>query len=255
MSGWSGVDGWKKIGGVFPADCPVTAVSREPDQLDLFVCGKDGRVYTSWWHQGGDWSGINDNWGSIGGSFAPGSKVAAVARKPDQLDVFVCGNDGSVYTSWWTQGSDWSGWKKIGGVFPAGCPVAAVSRNPDQLDLFISGKDGHVYTSWWHQGSEWSGIDDKWGSIGGSFLPGSEVSAVARKPNQLDVFVCGKDGHVYTAWWTEGGNWSSFGVDWESIGGSFHPGSKVAAVARKPNILDVFACGNDGSVYTSWWTG
>jgi hypothetical protein len=48
-----------------------TAVTRNPDHLDLFITGNDGRVYTSWWHQGQAWSGINDNWTPIGGFFPP----------------------------------------------------------------------------------------------------------------------------------------------------------------------------------------
>ncbi|MEH1875980.1 hypothetical protein, partial [Nostoc sp.] len=40
----------------------VNAVAPKPEQLDLFVVGNDGRVYTSWWQEGvSDWSGINDN--------------------------------------------------------------------------------------------------------------------------------------------------------------------------------------------------
>ncbi|WP_088350943.1 matrixin family metalloprotease [Bacillus cereus] len=50
-------------------DAPVSAVARMKDHLDLFVVGNDGRVYTSWWHEGSDWSGINNNWRSIGGFF------------------------------------------------------------------------------------------------------------------------------------------------------------------------------------------
>ena len=42
------------------------------DQLDCFITGNDGRVYTSWWHEGSDWSGINNNWRSIGGFFPVG---------------------------------------------------------------------------------------------------------------------------------------------------------------------------------------
>ncbi|MGH6900015.1 MAG: hypothetical protein ACREJ5_26270, partial [Geminicoccaceae bacterium] len=67
-----------------------------------FITGNDGRVYTSWWFAGADWSGINDNWRSIGGVFPPGAPLGAVARNPGQLDVFITGNDGRVYTSWWS---------------------------------------------------------------------------------------------------------------------------------------------------------
>jgi hypothetical protein len=206
---WSGIyDNWRPIGGFFPKGAPITAVTRNPGQLDLFVCGNDGRVYTSWWYQGQDWSGVNDNWRSIGGFFPPGAPIAAVARTPDNLDLFICGNDGRVYTSWWYQGQDWSGvndnWRSIGGVFPAGAPVAAVARTSNNLDLFICGNDGRVYTSWWYQGVDWSGVNDNWRSIGGFFPAGAPVAAVARTPNNLDVFICGNDGRVYTSWWPAG---------------------------------------------------
>ena len=43
----------------------LAAVSRNPDQLDIFACaGAD--VFTSWWTNGQDWSGLNDNWRNIG---------------------------------------------------------------------------------------------------------------------------------------------------------------------------------------------
>src|SRR6185437_8477147 len=122
----------------------------------------DGRrSYPSWWFQGVDWSGINDNWRPIGGFFPPGAPVAAVARTPTNLDLFITGNDARVYTSWWFQGVDWSGindnWGPIGGFFPAAAPVAAVARTGTNLDLFITGNDARVYTSWWFQGVDWSG--------------------------------------------------------------------------------------------------
>jgi hypothetical protein len=33
--------------------------------MDLFVTGHDGVVYTSWWHEGGDWSGIHNTWRAL----------------------------------------------------------------------------------------------------------------------------------------------------------------------------------------------
>jgi hypothetical protein len=256
--GWSGAaDNWKSVGGFFPRGAPVSAVARKPGQLDLFVCGNDGRVYTSWWTQDNEWSGINNNWRSIGGVFPPGARVAAVARTPNNLDLFICGNDGRVYTSWWFQGADWSGvhdnWRSIGGFFPRGAPLAAVARTPNNLDLFICGNDGRVYTSWWFQGADWSGVHDNWRSIGGFFPAGAPLAAVARTPNNLDLFICGNDGRVYTSWWFQGADWSGINNNWQSIGGFFPVGGPLAAVARMPNHLDVFICGNDGRVYTSWW--
>ena len=93
-------DGWaqQEIGGIFPKGAPITPVSRNPDHADLFVVGDDGKVYSSWWATGNDWSGIGDKWGSIGGSFSAGAKVSAVSRHGDHLDVFVVDGNGDVRT-------------------------------------------------------------------------------------------------------------------------------------------------------------
>jgi hypothetical protein len=256
FTGWSGTHGWEAIGGFFPAGCPVTAVSRKPGQLDLFLVGIDGYVYTSWWSDGNVWSGYN-GWRRIGGIFPPGSRIAAVARTPDNLDIFVCGNDGRVYTSWWSSQKDWSGvnnpWRSLGGFFPKGNQVTAVSRTPNNLDLFIVGGDGVVYTSWWSNTADWSGINNDWRNLGGTFPPTTRVAAVARTQNNLDLFICGNDGFVYTSWWTNKSDWSGIGNKWRNIGGIFPVGAMVTAVARKADQLDLFITGINGDIYTSWW--
>ena len=247
-------EGWtqREIGGVFPKGAPVTALSRKSDHIDLFICGTDGGVYNSWWSGSTDWSGIGDNWGAIGGSFSPGTKVAAVARGPDVLDVFVCGADGKVYGCWWTADSGWSGadkgWGDFGGEFPPGAEVTALARVPQTLDLFACGTDGHVYTKSWYEGGDWS----DWRDIGGVFPPGAKVSVVARTPDILDAFVCGTDGKVYGCWWTQNNYWSGLN-GWGPIGGDFTPGAEVVTVSRSTDNLDLFVSGKDGAVNHAWW--
>ena len=193
---------------------------------------------------GSTWSGINDNWRPIGGFFPPGAPVAAVARTPDNLDLFITGNDGRVYTSWWFQGVDWSGindnWRPIGGFFPPGAPVAAVARTGNNLDLFITGNDGRVYTSWWFQGVDWSGINDNWRPIGGFFPAGAPVAAVARTGTNLDLFITGNDGRVYTSWWFQGVDWSGINDNWRPIGG-FFPAS-ARRWRRSPGQAPISTC-------------
>ena len=145
-SDWTGLKGWRDIGFQFPAGNTVTAVSRNPNQIDLFAIAGNGHVYTSWWTNGSDWSGLK-GWRDIGFLFPAGNTVTAVSRNPGQIDLFAVGGNGHVYTSWWTNGSDWSGlkgWRDIGGVFPAGAAVSAASRNPNQIDLFVAHGDGVV---------------------------------------------------------------------------------------------------------------
>jgi hypothetical protein len=250
---------WRPIGGFFPAGAPVAAVSRNPNQLDLFVVGNDGVVYTSWWTAGSDWSGVNNNWRPIGGVFPAGTPLAAVSRNPNQLDLFIIGIDGIVYTSWWTAGLDWSGvnnnWRPIGGFFASDQPISAVSRNPNQLDLFIVGIDGIAYTSWWTAGNDWSGANNNWRPIGGFFPASAPIAAVSRNPNQLDLFVVGNDRGIYTSWWTAGSDWSGLNNTWYLISteGTARNLGKTSAVARRSDHLDVFIVGNDRAVYTAWW--
>jgi hypothetical protein len=248
---------FRDIGGIFTAGAPITAVSRNPNQIDLFVTGINGHVYTSWYIVGSDWTGIGHRWRDIGGVFPAGAPIAAVVRNPNQIDLFITGHNGHVYTSWYIDGSDWSGlgdkWRDIGGVFPAGAPLAAVSRRPNQIDLFVTGLNGHVYTSWYIDGSDWSGLGDKWLDIGGVFPVGAPLSAIARHPHQLDVFVTGLNGHVYTSFYLDGGQWSGFGDKWMDIGGVFQSAAPVTAITRNPAQIDLFITGLNGNVYTSWY--
>jgi hypothetical protein len=132
--------------------------------------------------------------------------------------------------------------------------VSAVSRNPNQLDIFVTGNDGCVYTSAWSAGGAWSGVGNKWWNIGGVFPKGTPVAAVSRNPNQLDLFVTGNDGCVYTSAWSAGGAWSGLGNKWWNIGGVFPKGTPVTAVSRDTNHLDLFISGLDSGVYTSAWS-
>ena len=238
---------WPSIGGTFGDGAPVAAVERTDNNLDLFVCGNDGRVYTAWWNDGNGWSSADDDrWkSSIGGSFPPGAPIAAITRSPNDIDLFICDSDGRVYTAWWRDGDGWSSWEAIGGSFPDAAPIAAMTRSSNDIDLFICDSDGRVYTAWWRDGDGWS----SWESIGGTFPSGAPVTALSRYDNAIDLFVCGGDGHVYTAWWNDGNGWSS----WADIGGTFPDAAPIAATTRSRDDIDLFICGSDGRVYTAWW--
>ena len=79
------------------------------------MVGKDGGIHTTWWHEGQHWA----DWSRIGRpehNVQPNSMVTALARTPDQLDVFVVGHDGGIYSTAWnsqtgstTDFADWLG--------------------------------------------------------------------------------------------------------------------------------------------------
>ena len=203
-NGWSSADDdrWiSSIGGSFPPGAPIAAITRLPNDIDLFICDSDGRVYTAWWRDGDGWS----SWEAIVDSFPDAAPIAAMTRSSNDIDLFICDSDGRVYTAWWRDGDGWSSWESIGGTFPSGAPVTALSRYDNAIDLFVCGGDGHVYTAWWNDGNGWS----SWADIGGTFPDAAPIAATTRSRDDIDLFICGSDGRVYTAWWRDGDGWSS----------------------------------------------
>ena len=238
---------------------PISLVARSSRQLDAFVTGSDGRVYTAAWDSAHDvfdgaWRGW---WPVAGGQAPPGAPVVGVSRDPNKLDVFVAADDGTVWTAAWDQNvanAAWRGWWPIPGLRTApGGNVTAVSRAPDKLDVFAVGTDGGIYTAAWDQNVAAGAWRGWWPVAGGQAPSGAPVGGVSRDPNKLDVFVIGNDGGIWTAAWDQNvaaGVWRG----WWRIGGlASVPGGHVIAVARDPNKLDVFAVDNDRRVMTAAW--
>lgn len=80
----------------FPPGARIAALSRNPDQMDIFANNNDGTVHSNWWN-GNLWRGF----ALPGADFPPGAYIAATNRNPDQMDVFAIGHDGVVYSNWW----------------------------------------------------------------------------------------------------------------------------------------------------------
>jgi hypothetical protein len=110
--------GWWPVAGLTTfKETPVTAVSRGPGKLDVFVVGSDSGVHTAAWDQnvaGGKWRGP---W-QVGNLVAhPRSVVAAVSREPEKLDIFAIRDNGEMSTAAWdlhAANGQWQGWWKIG---------------------------------------------------------------------------------------------------------------------------------------------
>lgn len=252
---WRGY--WNILAGAIPKGGAVTAVSRKADQLDIFIVSTDGGIYTASWNTanpGGAWKG----WWRIGTLTAkPGTRVEAISRGPEKLDIFVSGADGKTYTAAWDATKaegQWRGWWNIlSGAIPSGGAVTAITRKPEQIDLFLVSNDGGIYTAAWNRNvadQKWQG----WWRIGTlKAKPGTPVSVVSRSPDKLDIFVSGADGKTYTAAWDAAkadGAWRGW---WNILSGFVPAGSPIAAVARDSGKLDIFIVSNDCAVYTAAW--
>lgn len=247
---WQGF--WHIQGGMAAAGAPVTAVSRGPNKLDIFVVGADQHVYTAAWRpDSGGWKG----WWRVGNVRAPHrSQVSAVSRSADKLDIFVTDVNGNVMTAAWEPAftDGWHGWWHVqGGRAAPGAPVAATVRGPNQLDIFVVGMDGYVYTAAWQPSFSdgWHG----WWRVGAVRFPAAaHISAVSRSRNKLDIFATANGGETMTAAWEPAfrDGWHGW---WHIQGGRARAGAPIHVVSRAANKLDVFVTGTDGGTYTAAW--
>ena len=250
--GWKG---WWRVGNVrAPHRSQVSAVSRSADKLDIFVTDVNGNVMTAAWEPAftDGWHGW---WHVQGGRAAPGAPVAATVRGPNQLDIFVVGMDGFVYTAAWQPSftDGWHGWWRVGAArFPAKAHISAVSRSRNKLDIFATANGGETMTAAWEPAFR-DGWHGWWHIQGGRARAGAPIHVVSRAANKLDVFVTGTDGGTYTAAWepafTDG--WHGW---WRLNGGRATLGAPVTAVSRASNKLDTFVVGMDSRIYTAAWT-
>jgi len=196
---------WQIADGVTSPGGSITAVSRAPNKLDVFMVGQDGGVYTAAWEYNVARSAWRGWWRIKDLESLPGSYVAAVSRHPDKLDVFAVRTDGAILTAAWEQGvanSAWRGWWSVAnGHTTPGVPVTAVSRHPDRLDVFVIRNDGGVYTAAWGQDVQNGAWRGWWRVKDLVAYPTSAVAAVSRDPNKLDIFAVRNDGQILTAAW------------------------------------------------------
>ena len=209
--------GWWMVGeGLFLPGTPVAAISRSEGLLDLFAIGLDGRVWSAAYGPDAEGSWQWNGWFPVLDEvFIPGSRVDAISRQTDQIDLFAVNLAGEVRTAAWSPSANngaWGGWWRItedNGCFALGTPISSVSRGPDHLDIFAIGLDGRVWTAAWGSQTEylWRG----WWSIGdATFAQGLVIAATSRNLNQIDLFMRGFDGNIWSHAWD--GEWKSFVV-------------------------------------------
>ena len=232
----------------------VTVVARAINNIDVFaVSDINGGVYTSAWDPKGGWKG----WWRIGNLKAsPGSRVAAVSRGPNKLNIFVADYKGYVHTAAWDgeEGSGWRGWWTLGNSYDSktvpGGSVTAIARAPDELDVFVAGKDTNVWAKRWTGNTGWSAGWERVGKAGAmKVVPGSPIAVVSTNANNLSLFLADATGRIkYTR--VNGEAWGK--ANWRNIqNGHTSPGGSVTATLNGPYHIDLFVVGSSGGVFTA----
>ena len=247
------------------SESSLGAVSRDPDQQDVFWVGPDGAIGSTYWNATSKTNWVDPPPFPITppGAAVPGGRVASLGRNADHLDVFWVGPDGAIASTWYDSaaGQHWSDHQPFAvtppGAARADSPVAAVSRNPNHMDIFWIGPDGGIGSSWYDTapGQNWGDHQPFAIAPAGAAGDGSGLSAVSRDAQQVDVFWVGPDGAIGSTWWNaaQGQNWGDHKPFAISPPGAAQQGSAIASVGRNPTHLDVFWIGPDHGVASTWW--
>jgi hypothetical protein len=239
----------------------VAAVARTPTNLDLFVIGNDGHVWSTFWPVAGSVKWSND-WFRLPGNavFDPANqRLAVVSRAKNNIDLFVIGDDDRVWSTFWNE----HGWNADWFPLPGQArfnhltqQVAVVARTPNNLDLFVIGNDSHVWSTFFPVPGTGTWSPD-WFPLPGraAFDQKQRLAVVSRAKDNLDLFVVGNDDHVWSTFWPVPGTvkWSA---DWFPLPGQArfnHLTQQVVAAARTAANLDLFVIGNDDHVWSTFW--
>jgi hypothetical protein len=239
----------------------LAAVSRSPNNLDLFVIGFDNAVWTTFWNSAVGWN--PGGWFQLHPETVfdhTAQELAVVSRTPDNLDLFVIGFDNAVWTNFWNSAAGWNpgGWFQLHPetVFDhTKQRLAAVSRAPNNLDLFVIGFDNAAWTTFWNSTVGWN--PGGWFQLHPETVfdhTAQQLSVVSRTPDNLDLFVIGFDNVSWSTFWNAAAGWNPGG--WFQIDPlTFfdHSTQKLAAVSRTPKNLDLFVVGFDNVVWTDFW--
>ena len=185
---------------------------------------------------------------AVAGSGATSSRVAAVSRIPNSMELWYVGAQGSIEDRFWYDGSNWQNFQLAspGSASHTG-GIAAVSRIANSMELCYVGAQGSIEDRFWYDGSNWQNF--QLASPGSASLSGG-VAAVSRIPNSMELWWMGADGSVQGAFWYEGGNWQRYQL---APPGSASLNGGIAAVSRIPNSMELWWMGADGSVQGAFW--
>lgn len=235
------------------------AVSNAPGHVTLFVQGSDTALWTKWFNEREGWS----KWNTLGGSC---TSAPTAATRQSQIHVFVRNSEGGLSLRTWSEDGSWSAWGNLPNTrrdahslaIPWQDTPAATCPSEDTITVYVA-SDGLLWQRWWTE--DWANLDSERGDVpvgergwrGWELLDRNDetiqvISAPAAIGNT--VFAVGPARNMRTRHFV-GGNpvpWS----DWESLGGLFTSGP--AAVSKANSQMDVFGRGDDGALWTAWFT-
>jgi hypothetical protein len=261
-SSWHWADHGFPLGAtVNSAPAEITYREAGVDKLYVFVTGSNGHLYVRWW-DGLHWRWDDQGLPEAAKAVCSPAVVTFSDRGTQFIYVFITGNDGHLYVHWWN-GARWS-WADQGlpaPTIPSGSvrsvsTPAAITYMQGTTRLFytfVIGDDGQAYANWWN-GAQWNWAAQGAPTYTALISTPSVITSVENGVQQINMFVTGDDGHLYTDWW-DGTRWQ-WSDQGNPLGTSFSTSPRACAATRNgTTLLNVFLIGQDQHLYTNWWDG
>ena len=224
----------------------ITALSKNPNSVEIWWIDKKGAVKGAYWEEGGQWhqyvlapenSAYND------------ASITAVARKSNVVDVWWIGKNGSVQGAFWQQGGQWQRYELA--APDSASPFAkikAVSRNPSTVDVLWNGLYFSLEGASWREGGQWQRYQVVKGDVQGQF------TVVSRDSGNLNVFWITAEGmRIDGAAWREGIGWKPFWfptLDYREEPSVY---GNIKAISRIPNSIELWWITKYGAVLGAAW--
>lgn len=232
----------------------VTAISPRTDELLVVgIRSADQKSSVKVAHWAPTSNGWN-KWHSLDPASGPLDNFVGSVAEGGRAFIFWIGPDGWVYFRVREQGGQWSIWWVVGGSnvtarngVPGGA-VHAISCQAGMLHVFYTNPEGVILTA----RADTNGVTwpENRGILQGRTIAGGHITAVSRRPGQIDAFFVGMDKKVYTASWNAHDNWQGW---WAIPGLTGLPGAYVGAVSRNMDLLDVFVADEHGRTMSAAW--
>ena len=169
---------------------------------------------------------------------------AASSRGPNQVTVFIRGNDGALLTSELSGGA-FTPWRSLGGYLDSG--PGASGRDATTSDVFVRGGDQALYQWYFTTSGGWS----SYYRLGHVMLSAPTVS-VRRGFGYIDIFWRGADNGIEAKSWVPGQGWTD--VNNTQLDPALTT-SAPASVSRNTGYVDVIIRGTDDGVYVNTYNG
>jgi len=241
--------------GTAPADGTIAAVSRFPDNMEVWWTGPDQDTYGAFWY--------DDDHGWRGPNLIPGpgpattGGMAAASRIDTSMEAWWIGADTSVRGAfWYDDGNGWQAYHDPVALPTAAAPssgMASVSRIDTSMEIWWIGFGGTVQGAFWYQDQNNNAWQRYSLSDPGTASELSGIVAVSRIPTAMEVWWVGPQGSVEAGYW-----YADAGKPWQryqlAADGSAAASHGIAAVSRSATHMAVVWITPQGGVHGASWT-